>query len=83
MATELERRWNERLAEVARLEEQIRTAQEMQLGLGISEAERTELMALADDLPRAAGIGSRTSPINCVGLSSKQTTGRLGSVSSA
>jgi len=53
VATELERRWNERLAEVARLEEQIRTAQEMQLGLGISEAERTELMALADDLPRA------------------------------
>ena len=49
VATELERRWNERLAEVARLEEQIRTAQEMQLGLGISEAERTELMALADD----------------------------------
>jgi hypothetical protein len=53
VATELERRWNERLAEVARLEEQIRTAQEMQLGIGISEAERTELMALADDLPRA------------------------------
>ena len=53
VATELERRWNERLAEVARLEEQIRTAQEMQLGLGISEAERSELMALADDLPRA------------------------------
>jgi excisionase family DNA binding protein len=53
VATELERRWNERLAEVARLEEQIRTAQEMQLGLGISEAERAELMALADDLPRA------------------------------
>ena len=32
VATELERRWNERLAEVVRLEEQIRTAQEMQLG---------------------------------------------------
>jgi excisionase family DNA binding protein len=53
VATELERRWNERLGEVARLEEQIRTAQEKQLGLGISEAERAELMALADDLPRA------------------------------
>jgi hypothetical protein len=53
VATELERRWNERLSEVARLEEQIRTAQEMQRGLGISEAERAELMALAGDLPRA------------------------------
>jgi excisionase family DNA binding protein len=53
VATELERRWNERLREVARLEEQIRTAQEMKLNLGISEAERAELMALADDLPRA------------------------------
>jgi DNA invertase Pin-like site-specific DNA recombinase len=53
VATELERRWNDRLAEVARLEEQRRTEQEMQLGLGISEAEQAELMALADDLPRA------------------------------
>jgi DNA invertase Pin-like site-specific DNA recombinase len=53
VATELERRWNDRLAEVARLEEQRRTEQEMQLGLGISEGEQAELMALADDLPRA------------------------------
>lgn len=53
VATELERRWNERLSEVARLEEQIRTAQEMQRGLGIAQAERAELMALANDLPRA------------------------------
>jgi len=53
VAAELERRWNERLGEVARLEEQIRIAQEMQLGLGLSESERAELMALANDLPRA------------------------------
>jgi len=53
VATELERRWNERLADVARLEEQRRTERETQLGLGISEEERTELIALADDLPRA------------------------------
>jgi hypothetical protein len=31
----------------------------------------------------AAGIGSRTSPINCVGLLLKQTTGRPGSDFSA
>ena len=30
---------------------EIRTAQEMQLGIGISESERAELMALANDLP--------------------------------
>jgi excisionase family DNA binding protein len=53
VATELERRWNERLAEVARLQEQVGTAREVQLGVGISEDERTRLMALADDLPRA------------------------------
>jgi hypothetical protein len=41
------------LAEIARLEEQVRTAQETQLGLDISEAEWAELVALADDLPRA------------------------------
>ena len=33
--------------------------------------------------PGAGGIGKRVSPINWVGLSSKQTTGRLGSGSSA
>ena len=53
VATELERRWNERLAEVARLEEQKRAVVDTHLSLGISEAERTQLMALADDLPRA------------------------------
>jgi excisionase family DNA binding protein len=53
VAAELERRWNERLGEVERLEAQIRAAQEMQSSLGISASERAELMALADDLPRA------------------------------
>jgi excisionase family DNA binding protein len=53
VATELERRWNERLAEVGRLQEQVGTAREVQLGVSISEDERTGLMALADDLPRA------------------------------
>jgi DNA invertase Pin-like site-specific DNA recombinase len=53
VAAELERRWNKRLGEVERLEAQIRAAQEMQSSLGISASERAELMALADDLPRA------------------------------
>src|SRR5690348_15543319 len=53
VAAELERRWNERLGEVERLEAHIRTAQEMQASLSIAASERAELMALADDLPRA------------------------------
>ena len=53
VASELERRWNERLGEVARLEGEIRTARESRPNLGISGSERTELIALADDLPRA------------------------------
>lgn len=53
MASELERRWNERLGEVARLEDEIRTAQETQPKEGITEAERAALIALADDLPHA------------------------------
>ena len=44
---------------VARFEEQIRTAQEMQLGLGISEAERTELMALAHLIHRREAVEAR------------------------
>jgi hypothetical protein len=48
VAAELERRWNERLGEVKRLEAQIRAAQEMQSSLGISASERAELMALAE-----------------------------------
>ena len=50
---ELERRWNERLAEVARLEEVIRSARETLPATAISAEERAELAALADDLPRA------------------------------
>lgn len=50
---ELERRWNERLSEVARLEEVIRSARETLPATVISAGERAELAALADDLPRA------------------------------
>lgn len=50
---ELERRWNNQLAEVARLEEEIRRAQEVLPKAGISDAERAEVMALAEDLPCA------------------------------
>ena len=50
---ELERRWNERLMEVARLEAEIQAAREIHPEIAISEAERTELTALAEDLPRA------------------------------
>jgi excisionase family DNA binding protein len=48
---DLERRWNERLAEVARLEDELRTARDQQPP-AITAAERTELLALATDLPR-------------------------------
>ena len=50
---ELERRWNERLIEVARLEEEIRSARNTHPTIAVSERERIELMALAEDLPRA------------------------------
>jgi excisionase family DNA binding protein len=50
---ELERRWNERLMEVARLEEKIQSARGMRPTIAMSELERVELMALAEDLPRA------------------------------
>jgi excisionase family DNA binding protein len=60
VAAELERRWNERLGEVERLKGQVRTAQETQSSLGISVSERAELMALADDLPRAWNHPSAT-----------------------
>jgi excisionase family DNA binding protein len=48
---DLERRWNDRLAEVARLEDQLRAARDAQPP-AIGEAERAELLALATDLPR-------------------------------
>src|ERR1700739_1346252 len=51
VAGELERRWNERLAVVARLEEQIQSLQNEQPP-ALRDDERATLMALADDLPR-------------------------------
>ena len=51
VASELERRWNERLAAVARLEEQIRSLQNEQPRT-LCDDERATLLALADDLPR-------------------------------
>jgi len=48
---DLERRWNERLAEVARLEDELRTVRDRQPP-AMTEAERAELLALATDLPR-------------------------------
>ena len=53
VAAELERRWNGRLRELMRLEEEVRTAREALPAARISEPERAELMKLADDLPRA------------------------------
>ena len=49
---ELERRWNERLMEVARLEAEIQATRAIRPESTISEAERIELAALAEDLPR-------------------------------
>jgi excisionase family DNA binding protein len=51
VAGELERRWNERLAVVARLEDEIRSVREEQPA-DLSDDERAALFALADDLPR-------------------------------
>jgi excisionase family DNA binding protein len=53
VASELERRWNERLGVVARLEDEIRTARKAQPKEGMTESQRATLIALADDLPRA------------------------------
>jgi excisionase family DNA binding protein len=51
VASELERRWNDRLAAVARLEEQIRHLHDEQ-PRALDDNERATLLALADDLPR-------------------------------
>jgi excisionase family DNA binding protein len=51
VAGELERRWNERLAAVAGLEEQIRSLQDKQPS-ALGDDERARLLALADDLPQ-------------------------------
>jgi excisionase family DNA binding protein len=51
VAGDLERRWNERLAEVARLEEEIRVVRE-DLPAAIGETERAEILALGTDVAR-------------------------------
>jgi excisionase family DNA binding protein len=51
VAGELERRWNDRLAAVARLEEKIRHLQN-ELPRALHDGERATLLALADDLPQ-------------------------------
>jgi excisionase family DNA binding protein len=51
VAGELERRWNERLAAVARLEEEIQSACNDQPA-ALRDDERVNLLALADDVPR-------------------------------
>lgn len=51
VAGDLERRWNERLAELARLEQELNIARESQPP-AITEAERSEILALGTDLQR-------------------------------
>ena len=51
VAGELERRWNERLAAVARLEEQLQSLRN-EPPPALRDDERATLLALADDLPR-------------------------------
>jgi excisionase family DNA binding protein len=63
VAGDLERRWNERLAEVARLEGEIRVAREA-LPTAITETERTQILALGTDVARlwnhpAASVATR------------------------
>jgi excisionase family DNA binding protein len=48
---DLEKRWNERLAEVARFQEELRIAREQQQS-AITESQRTEILELAANLPR-------------------------------
>jgi excisionase family DNA binding protein len=51
VVSDLERRWNERLSEVARLEEELRIAREQQPP-AIAEVQRAQILELATDLPR-------------------------------
>ena len=51
VASDLERRWNERLAEAARLESDLLTFRENQPP-AITDAERAEILALGGELPR-------------------------------
>jgi hypothetical protein len=53
VAAELERRWNERLAEVAQREAQIDALLAQQADSGLTPQQREDLMALGTDLPRA------------------------------
>jgi len=48
---DLEKRWNERLAEVARFQEELRIAREQQQS-AITESQRTKILELAANLPR-------------------------------
>jgi hypothetical protein len=63
VAADLERRWNERLAEVARLEEQLHRVRE-HLPAAITETQRAEILALGTDVARlwnqpAASVATR------------------------
>jgi excisionase family DNA binding protein len=62
VAGELERRWNERLAAVARLEEQIESLRHEQPG-ALGDDERAALLALAEDLPQLWNHAAASSEI--------------------
>jgi len=51
VASTLERRWNERLGDVARLEGELNFARE-HLPTALTEAERAEILSLGEELPR-------------------------------
>lgn len=70
VATELERRWNERLAEVSRREAQIEALQ-TEAGPNLTQPQREQLMAMGTDLPRvwshpAASNEARKRILRCV-----------------
>ena len=70
MAAELERRWNERLAQVSQRQAEIE-ALEAQAGPSLTPRQRDELMALGAELPRvwshpAAGNEVRKRILRCV-----------------
>lgn len=70
VAAELERRWNERLAEISRREAEIEALQALAMPT-LSPGQRADLMALGADLPRAwahpaAGNEVRKRILRCV-----------------
>lgn len=70
VAAELERRWNERLAEVSRREAEIEAAHE-RTNASLTPGQREELMAMGSDLPRVwfhpeAGNELRKRILRCV-----------------